>query len=64
MLLPPDLNSTLLALDPRDKVEAYLRTGLLDAAEITNTIQREGWSERQVAAREKRLLEWVESTWA
>jgi len=64
MLLPPDLNSTLLALDPRDKVEAYLRTGLLDAAEIANTIQREGWSERQVAAREKRLLEWVESTWA
>jgi len=64
LLLPPDLNATLLAKDPEDKAEAYMQTGLLAAAEVANTIKKEGWNTKQVVRREKHLLDWVESVWA
>jgi hypothetical protein len=64
LLLPPDLNSKLLAIDPLAKADAYLQTGLLCAAEVANIIKKDGWAAKQVKEREERLLQWVESVWA
>lgn len=64
MLLPPGLNSSLQDIEPIDKVDSYVQTGLFCAAEVANTIKEEGvWGAEQVEEREKQLLDWIKSTW-
>ena len=60
LLLPPHKNSELGDKDPKDKVDAYLKTRLLIAEEVAETIQTYGWDENQIAIREHQLIEWIE----
>ena len=62
-LLPPGLNSELKDRDPKDKVEAYRKTGLLTAIEVADAM-KSGWSRKEIIDREERLLDWIKKTWA
>ena len=64
MLLPPELNSKLGDLEPRDKRRKYKNTGLLSAGEVARRIKSRGWEEQDVRDRENRLLEWAKIEWA
>ena len=64
LLLPPGLNGMLADKNPIDKADEYLATGLLCAAEVANTIKSDGWGEKQVEERERKILSWVEQAWA
>ncbi len=63
LLLPPSLNSALQDREPRAKVNDYRDTGLLIAAEVTRTIERDGWGLEQIMEREQRLLNWIRCEW-
>ena len=60
LLLPPRKNSELGSKDPKDKADAYLKTRLLIAEEVAETIQQYGWDENQIEIREHQLIEWIE----
>ena len=60
VLLPPGLNSKLQDRKPKDKLEAYRKTGLHVAGEIP---EFGNWSKRAIRAREARLLEWATQQW-
>ena len=64
VLLPPNLNSTLQDLAPKDKVTAYRRTGLLIAGEVADRIEAGRWNSRAVEDREEAMLEWAATEWA
>jgi hypothetical protein len=64
MLLPPGLNSRLSAKKPIEKVSEYRATGLYAASEVAKTIEATGWGAAQIEDREKKILDWVRSTWA
>jgi hypothetical protein len=64
LLLPPKLNSTLQDDSPKDKAEAYRKTGLLIAGEVADVIDSNGWSKKSVEERESALLEWASTEWA
>jgi hypothetical protein len=64
MLLPPGLNSRLSAKKPIDKIDEYRATGLYGASEVAKTIEVNGWKLAQIEEREKRILDWVKTTWA
>jgi hypothetical protein len=64
VLLPPRLNSKLQNLDPKDKAEAYRKTGLLIAGEVADTIESHVWNTKAIAGREERLPTWAASEWA
>jgi hypothetical protein len=64
MLLPPGLNSKLQAKKPVDKIDEYRATGLFAASEVAKTIEANGWKFAQIEERERRILDWVKSTWA
>jgi hypothetical protein len=64
MLLPPGLNSRLSAKKPIDKVNEYRETGLYAASEVAKTFEVAGWKLAQIEEREKKILDWIRSTWA
>ena len=61
LLLSPGLNSALRDREPIAKVNDYRKTGLLIAAEIAQTIERNGWGIEQIKRREQQLLNWIRS---
>jgi hypothetical protein len=64
VLLPPKLNSKLQDDDPKDKVEAYRKTGLLIAGEVADIIDADGWKVKSIEKREEALLDWAATEWA
>ena len=62
LMLPPKLNSQLSNRSPRDKADAYLKTGLLQAQEVVPTLS--DWNQRAIEEREKALLAWALEEWA
>lgn len=64
LILPPKLNSALQDDSPKDKSEAYRKTGLLIAGEVADMIDSNGWNNKSVEARESSLLEWAGEEWA
>ena len=64
LLLPPGLNSSLQDREPEAKVNDYRNTGLLIAANVAQTIERDGeWGIEQIEKREQELLHWIEREW-
>ncbi len=61
-VLPPRLNSRLGATAPKDKGDAYTKTGLFVAQEVV--VGLPGWGERAILEREANLLEWARKEWA
>lgn len=64
LLLPPGLNSELGNKDPIAKADRYIQTGLRCAAEVGHLIKNREWDNTAVQERERKLLEWIEKTWA
>jgi hypothetical protein len=64
VLLPPKLNSKLQDDEPKNKVDAYRKTGLLIAGEVADAIESNGWKGQAIADREDHLLEWIATEWA
>ena len=64
VLLPPQLNSTLQDKHPKEKAEAYRKTGLLIAEEVAELVEEGRWSKKSVKHRETALLKWAASEWA
>ena len=64
VLLPPKLNSKLQDRHPKDKADAYRKTGLLIAGEVADTIQSKGWKAKSIEQREQELLDWAAIEWA
>ena len=61
VLLPPGLNSKLQDKRPKEKFDAYRKTGLHVAGEVADV---GGWSKRAIRSRESRLLRWASQEWA
>ncbi len=61
-LLPPGLNSSLKDKDPKLKAERYLISGLMDTMSVGKNIA-DGWNLAAIEAREKQILDWVETEW-
>lgn len=64
VLLPPKLNSKLQANAPKDKADAYRKTGLLIAGEVADLIDEKGWTSKVINDRENALIEWATEEWA
>ena len=64
MLLPPKLNSKLRNNRPKEKVDAYRKTGLLIAGQVADMMEMDGWTANTIEAREQAILEWAKSEWA
>lgn len=64
VLLPPKLNSKLLAKSPKDKADAYRQTGLLIAREVADLIDSGTWNTKAIEERENALLTWAKEEWA
>jgi hypothetical protein len=62
-VLPPKLNSRLGALDPKDKKDEYVQTGLLIAQEVAQKIDGT-WKGSDIDAREDELIGWMKAEWA
>lgn len=60
VLLPPGLNSKLQDMKPKDKLDAYRKTGLHVAGEVQEFGK---WSKKAIKARESRLLKWATQQW-
>ena len=63
MMLPPGLNAKLQDKSPRKKTRAYTKTGLLATQEVSDFIEKSGWSFKVMAAREEALLKWARLEW-
>ena len=61
LLLPPGLNSALQDRKPSAKANDYRNTGLLIAVEVAQTIERDGWTIKEIERREQELLDWIQS---
>ncbi|MDE0323422.1 MAG: DUF262 domain-containing HNH endonuclease family protein [Candidatus Poribacteria bacterium] len=61
LILPPQLNSQLGDKPPESKVDDYQRTGLLIAADVAETIKKDGWGEEEIGSREDDILDWISS---
>lgn len=64
MLLPPKLNSKLQNKRPKDKIDAYRKTGLLIASQVAEVIEEDGWTPKTVQEREQAILGWAGTEWA
>ena len=64
VLLPPKLNSKLNDDSPKDKAEAYRKTGLLIAGQVADMIEGDGWSSKSIENRETALIKWASAEWA
>lgn len=64
ILLPPGLNSKLRDRDPEKKTDAYVDTGLHQAADVAKGIgAATPWDRAAVVKREEELLAWAASHW-
>ncbi|MEK6278997.1 MAG: DUF262 domain-containing HNH endonuclease family protein [Acidobacteriota bacterium] len=64
VLLPPKLNSKLQNIDPKKKIEAYNKTGLLIAGAVSDVINAKGWNGKTIVEREEIILTWAAKEWA
>lgn len=64
VLLPPKLNSKLQDLQPKDKLEAYRKTGLLVVREVADAIEKKEWTKESINHREEVLIKWASVEWA
>jgi hypothetical protein len=64
VLLPPKLNSKLQNKRPKDKIDAYRRTGLLIAGQVADLIENDGWTAKTIETRERAILDWARTEWA
>ena len=64
LVLPPRLNSALKDKRPREKAQAYTRTGLLIAQETASKISNGNWGKKKIKLREESLLNWAMREWA
>ena len=64
VLLPPKLNSRLQDLAPKDKSISYRQTGLRIALEVADWVDGNGWSGKEIDAREDAILKWAMIEWA
>lgn len=65
VILPPKLNSRLKDKPPKDKADAYRKTGLLIAGDVAKQISDIGkWRESDVKNREEKLINWARQEWA
>ena len=62
LVLPPRLNSKLGAKAPKEKADAYNKTGLLIAQEVVGGLS--GWKRQAIEERENALLQWALQEWA
>ena len=64
VLLPPGLNSQLGATAPKDKAAAYQKKagGMLIVQEVVPQLPH--WGEREIKAREKKIIAWAKQEWA
>jgi hypothetical protein len=62
--LPPGVNSSLKAKDPKVKAKTYETCGLLGAIQVAKEIKSAKWSLASVEKREKRLIKWAMTEWA
>jgi len=63
-MLPPGVNSSLGAKDPKQKADKYENSGLMDTAEIGQFLRENVWNSNAVANREKKILDWISKEWA
>ena len=61
LILPPRLNSQLRDKSPELKADDYQRTGLLIAADVAETIKKDGWGQEEIESREGDILGWISS---
>ena len=64
LILPPRLNARLKDKPEKEKADAYRKTGLLIAQEVSERISSEGWTLEAMKERENRMLEWARREWA
>jgi Protein of unknown function DUF262/Protein of unknown function (DUF1524) len=64
MILPPKLNSQLRDASPKNKTDAYRKTGLLLASEVADLIDKERWSKKTIGLRQSSLVNWIKSEWS
>ena len=62
LILQPRINSKLKDRPPRDKADAYTKTGLLVACEVAELLTRP-WRRREINKREEELLNWAKQEW-
>ena len=62
MLLPLNLNSALQDKSPKEKRDAYLKTGLLIAGKVASVSKL--WSRKTIKDREEEILKWAAVEWA
>ena len=62
VVLPPKLNTKLGVKPPKDKRDAYRKTGLLVAQEVIPHMAR--WGVTSIEKREKDLLKWALKEWS
>ena len=64
MLLRPGLNSKLRDKRPREKADAYRKTGFFHAREVADMLaQSPRWSKKVCGIRESKLLDWAREEW-
>lgn len=64
VMLPPKLNSKLGNISPKDKIDAYKKTGLLINQRVAEIIETKGrWGKTEINLWEKELLEWASHEW-
>ena len=61
LILPPRLNSQLRDKSPELKADDYQRTGLLIAADVAETIKKDGWGQEEIEHRTGDILHWISS---
>ena len=61
LILPSQLNSQLGDKSPESKADDYQRTGLLIAADVAETIKKDGWGQEEIESREGDILDWISS---
>ena len=61
LILPPRLNSQLRNRSPELKADDYQRTGLLIAADVAETIKKDGWGQEEIECRTSDILAWLSS---
>lgn len=63
-MLPPGLNSSFGAKDPKQKADRYVSSGLMDTAAVGELLKRNAWDLKAMQEREKTLIDWIYKEWA
>jgi len=51
-------------LGPKDKIDAYRKTGLLIANQVADMIEQDAWTPTTIQEREQAILDWARTEWA